>query len=161
LTGNQVSYFVSGKFDHISRDVPLAPVVQAFRELIRQILTEPPQSLARWKENLLAALRDNGRLLTDLVPELELIIGPQPPLPLLSLDQARNRFELTLQSFLDVFATPEHPLVIFLDDLQWIDPASVNLMKLLLVDAYTEHMLIIGAYRDNEVGPGHPLSLML
>src|SRR5262249_49408047 len=92
---------------------------------------------------------------------LELIIGPQPPVPLLSPDQARNRFELTLQNFLDVFATPEHPLVIFLDDLQWIDPASVNLMKLLLVNAYTEHMLIIGAYRDNEVGPGHPLSLML
>src|SRR6185503_6232559 len=104
---------------------------------------------------------DNGRLLTDLVPELELIIGPQPAVPVLSPNQARNRFELTLQNFLDVFASPEHPLVIFLDDLQWIDPASLRLIKLLLVDAYSEHILLIGAYRDNEVDPGHPLSSTL
>src|SRR5262249_16571116 len=99
LTGHQRGYFVSGKFDHISRDVPPAPVVQAFRALILQILTEPLDALTRWKADLLSALGENGRLLTDLVPELELIIGPQPSLPLLSPDQARNRFELTLENF--------------------------------------------------------------
>lgn len=161
LTALRSGSFVAGKFDQISRDAPLAPVVQAFRELILQILTESPESLARWKGDLLEALGENGRLLTDLIPELELIIGRQPEVPPLSPDQAKNRFELTLQSFLDIFADPEHPLVIFLDDLQWIDAASLKLLKLLLVDAYSEHMLIIGAYRDNEVQPGHPLLSML
>jgi predicted ATPase/GAF domain-containing protein/tRNA A-37 threonylcarbamoyl transferase component Bud32 len=160
-SAHQGGYFVSGKFDQISRDVPLAPVLQAFRELILQILTEPPQSLAQWKGDLADALGENGRLLTDLIPELELIIGPQPEVPALAPDQARNRFELTLQNFLDVFASADHPLVIFLDDLQWIDPASLKLLKLLLVDPYTDHMLVIGAYRDNEVQPGHPLTVML
>jgi predicted ATPase/GAF domain-containing protein len=161
FTAGEGGYFVSGKFDLISQEMPLAPVVQAFRDLILQILTESAESVAQWNLDLLRALGGNGRLITDLIPELELIIGPQPELPALSPSQAKNRFEITLQNFLDVFADAEHPLVIFLDDLQWIDPASVNLMKLLLVDAYTEHMLIIGAYRENEVGPGHPLALML
>jgi predicted ATPase/GAF domain-containing protein/tRNA A-37 threonylcarbamoyl transferase component Bud32 len=161
LTAREGGYFVSGKFDHISREMPLAPVMHAFRDLILQVLTEPPQSLAQWKADLLHALGGNGRLLTDLVPELELIIGPQPEPPALSPNQAKNRFEMTLQNFLDVFADPDHPLVIFLDDLQWIDPASLSLLKLLLVDAYSQHMVIIGAYRENEVGPGHPLALTL
>ncbi|HZF50889.1 MAG TPA: AAA family ATPase [Polyangiaceae bacterium] len=160
-SAHQGGYFISGKFDQISRDVPLAPVVHAFRELILQILTEPPRSLAQWKGDIADALGENGRLLTDLIPELELILGPQPEVPALAPDQARNRFELTLQNFLDVFASSEHPLVIFLDDLQWIDPASLKLLKLLLVNPYTEHMLIVGAYRDNEVEPGHPLTMML
>lgn len=160
LVAREGGYFVSGKFDHISQDMPLVPLLHAFRDLILQILSEPARTLAQWKMDLLDALGGNGRLLTDLIPELELIIGPQPELPPLSPNQARNRFEMTLQNFLDVFAEPEHPLVIFLDDLQWIDPASLNLIKLLLVDAYSQNMLIIGAYRDNEVGPGHPLAVM-
>jgi predicted ATPase/GAF domain-containing protein/tRNA A-37 threonylcarbamoyl transferase component Bud32 len=161
LTAHRGGYFVAGKFDQISRDAPLAPVVRAFRELILQLLTESPESLSGWRSELLEALGENGRLLTDLVPELGLIIGTQPEVPALSADQARNRFELTLQRFLDVFAERERPLVIFLDDLQWIDAASLKLLKLLLVDAYSEHMLIIGTYRDNEVQPGHPLLSML
>jgi len=111
LTANESGHFVSGKFDQISRGAPLAPVVQAFRELILQVLTEPPEALAEWKADLLLALGTNGRLVTDLIPELELILGPQPEVPALSPDQAKNRFQLTLQNFLDVFAEPDHPLV--------------------------------------------------
>jgi predicted ATPase len=157
LTGHKGGFFAAGKFDQISRDTPLAPVVHAFRELILQILTEPAAKLAEWKPDLLEALQEQGRLIIDLIPELELIIGPQPVPPALSPDQARNRFQLTLQNFVDVFAGPAHPLVIFLDDLQWIDPASLSFLKLLLVDAYSENVLLIGAYRDNEVALGHPL----
>lgn len=161
LTAHQAGSFVSGKFDAVSRGAPLAPIAQAFRELILQMLTESAESLAEWKSDLLAALGGNGQLIVDLVPELELIIGPQPAVPALSADQARNRFELTLQNFLDIFASPDHPLVIFLDDLQWIDVASLNFLRLLLVDAYTKNVLLIGAYRANEVELGHPLLTML
>ncbi|MRG93764.1 AAA family ATPase [Polyangium spumosum] len=154
-------FFISGKFDQISRDVPLAPVVQALRELVQQLLSEPEEVLARWRRDLLAALAGNGRLLTELVPELSLVLGEQPRLPELPPDQARNRFELTLQNFLGVFATEAHPLVIFLDDLQWMDPTSQRLLQLLLTDAFSRHLLVIGAYRDNEVSPGHPLTTLL
>ncbi|MDC0747912.1 AAA family ATPase [Polyangium mundeleinium] len=150
-------YFISGKFDQLSRDVPLAPVAHAFRELMREILTEPPAALARWKEGLLSALKGNGALLTELVPELALIVGDLPNVPDLPPDQAKNRFELTLLDFLHVFASAAHPVVLFLDDLQWLDPASRRLLHILLTDAFSRHLLIIGAYRDNEVEPGHPL----
>ncbi|TKC89177.1 protein kinase, partial [Polyangium fumosum] len=121
-------YFISGKFDQLSRDVPLAPVVHAFRELMREILTEPPAALARWKEDLLSALKGNGALLTELVPELALVVGDLPKVPELPPDQAKNRFELTLLDFLHVFANAAHPVVLFLDDLQWLDPASRRLL---------------------------------
>jgi predicted ATPase/GAF domain-containing protein/tRNA A-37 threonylcarbamoyl transferase component Bud32 len=154
-------YFVSGKFDQIASDVPLAPIVQALRELTRHILTEPAEALAVWKQALLAALKNNARVLTDLVPELSLIVGPQPELAALGPVEAKNRFNLALSSFLGVIAAPEHPVVIFLDDLQWIDVASLKLLEMLLSDTHTKHLLLIGAYRDNEVQPGHPLSMML
>jgi predicted ATPase/GAF domain-containing protein/anti-anti-sigma regulatory factor/tRNA A-37 threonylcarbamoyl transferase component Bud32 len=157
LTAHRSGYFVSGKFEQMAQDAPLAPIVQALRELILQVLTEPPEALSRRRGELLDALGENGRLITDLIPELELIIGPQPSVPELSPDLAKNRFELTLQNFLDVFAAPERPLVLFLDDLQWIDPASLKLLRLLLVDAYSQNVLLIGAYRSSEVEPGHPL----
>jgi len=150
-------YFISGKFDQLSRDVPLAPVVSAFRELMRGILTEPPKALARWKEDLLSALKGNGALLTELVPELALVVGDLPKVQELPPDQAKNRFELTLLDFLHVFASAAHPVVLFLDDLQWMDPASRRLLQILLTDAFSRQLLIIGAYRDNEVEPGHPL----
>jgi predicted ATPase/tRNA A-37 threonylcarbamoyl transferase component Bud32 len=154
-------YFISGKFDKISQDVPLAPVIHALRELVQQILTEPPASLAQWRIDIVGTLAGNAAVLTELVPELALVIGEQPPAPALPPDQAKNRFEMTLQDFLHVFASEKHPLVIFLDDLQWMDPASQQLMQLLLTDSYSQHQLVIGAYRDNEVEAGRPLSSLL
>lgn len=150
-------YFISGKFEQLARDVPFAPVFSALRELMREILTESPASVAEWKEKILQALKGNGALLTDLVPELVFLLGEQPKVPDLTPDQAKNRFELTLLDFLHVFARKTCPLVLFLDDLQWLDPASRKLLHLLLTDAFSEHLLIIGAYRDNEVEGGHPL----
>ncbi|AUX27424.1 serine/threonine protein kinase [Sorangium cellulosum] len=154
-------YFVSGKFDQMSRDVPLAPVAHALRELTRQILTEPSESLEAWKKELGAALGNNARVLVDLVPELELVLGPQPEVAALGPVETKNRFDFTVQSFIGVVATADHPLVLFLDDLQWIDPASLKLVQMLLRDARSEHLLLIGAYRDNEVELGHPLSALL
>jgi len=154
-------YFISGKFDKISQDVPLAPVIAALRELMKQLLTESSSALAQWKKSILQAVAGNGRILTDLIPELELIIGPQPPVAEIDTYRAKNRFELTLQDFLHVFSVREKPLVIFLDDLQWIDPASQGLLKLLLTDSFSQHHLYVIAYRDNEVDEGHPLPTML
>jgi len=154
-------YFVSGKFDKISQDVPLAPVIHALRDLMKQILTESPAALDQWKQKILQAVAGNGRVLTDLIPELELVIGPQPAVAEVDTYRAKNRFELTLQDFLHVFPTREHPLVFFLDDLQWIDPASQGLLKLLLTDPLSQHQLYVIAYRDNEVEEGHPLLTLL
>lgn len=154
-------YFVSGKFGQIATDVPLAPVVQALRELTRQILTEPAEALAAWKHELLAELKNNARVITDIVPELSIVVGPQPEVPALGPVETKNRFNFAVQSFLSVFASAEHPVVIFLDDLQWIDIASLKLIEMLLCDARLKHLLVIGAYRDNEVQPGHPLAMML
>ncbi len=154
-------YFISGKFDKISQDIPLAPVINALRELMRQILTEPPAALEKWKKKILQALGTNGGVLCDIIPELVHVIGPQPPVAELDTFRAKNRFEMTLQDFLHVFPSAENPLVIFLDDLQWIDPASQGLLKLLLTDPFGRHLLYVGAYRDNEVDEGHPLAIML
>lgn len=161
LIARQGGFLISGKFDQISRDVPLAPIVSALRELVLQILTESPDELEAWKKDLTEATGGSGQVLIDLVPELQLVIGEQPALPQLSPDQAKNRFQLVLLNFLHVFASAEHPLLIFLDDLQWIDHASLLLLNVLLTDTYSEHMLIVGAYRDNETPLGHPLLHML
>jgi predicted ATPase/GAF domain-containing protein len=150
-------YFVRGKFDQIGGSVPLEPVAQAFRELIRQILTEPPGEVEEWKGKLLAAVGANGRLLVELIPELELLIGPQPEAPALGPSEAKNRFDLLMQRFVRVFAAPAHPLAIFLDDLQWADPASLRILEHLLSGEEGQHLLVIGAYRDNEVDAAHPL----
>ena len=149
--------FVRGKFDPICRDVPLAPVAHALRELIRQILTEPAGALAAWKEKLLTAVGANGRLLVELIPELELVLGPQPEVQALGPKESQNRFASLVQRFLQVFASAGHPLALFLDDLQWADPASLKLLGLLLGDPDLCHLLVVGAYRDNEVDAAHPL----
>ena len=154
-------YFVRGKFDPINRDIPLAPVANALRELMRQILTEPAGALAAWREKLGAAVGANGRLLVELIPELELVLGPQPEVPALGPSESQNRFALLMQRFLQVFAAPGRPLAIFLDDLQWADPASLKLLVLLLGDPNMSHLLVIGAYRDNEVDAAHPLPATL
>ncbi|WP_437999498.1 AAA family ATPase [Sorangium sp. So ce185] len=150
--------FISGKFDQFNRSVPYASLAQALRELARHLLTERGEALSRLRRKLATALGQSGQVLVDLLPELELIIGPQPPVPELGAAESQNRLDLVFQSFLRVFATAEHPLVLFLDDLQWADLASLRLLTLLLSDPERGHLLVIGAYRDDEVDAGHPLS---
>jgi predicted ATPase/GAF domain-containing protein/DNA-binding CsgD family transcriptional regulator/tRNA A-37 threonylcarbamoyl transferase component Bud32 len=155
-------YFIAGKFDQLQANTPYAAFIQAFRALIRQLLTESDAEVAAWREKLLAALGHNGRVLLEVIPELELIIGSQPAVPTLPPTESLNRFNLTFQQFSQVFTRPEHPLVIFLDDLQWADGASLQLLELLMTPGMDNRALfLIGAYRDNEVGPAHPLRLMV
>ena len=157
----QKGYFIRGKFDQFNRNIPFSAFVQAFRGLMGQLLGESDIALAAWKTKILAALGENGRVIIDVIPELERIVGAQPPVPELSGSAAQNRFNLLFGKFVRVFATREHPLVIFLDDLQWADSASSNLLKLLVEESETGYLLILGAYRDNEVYPTHPLLLTL
>ena len=153
----QRGYFIKGKFDQFQRDIPFSAFVQSFRELMGQLLAESDTQLARWKECILDALGENGQVIVDVIPELESIIGPQPPVPELAGNASQNRFNRLLQKFIQAFTQPEHPLVIFLDDLQWADAASLQLMKLIVGNGTTGYLLMLGAYRDNEVFPAHPL----
>jgi serine/threonine protein kinase len=157
----QRGYFIKGKFDQFKRNIPFSAWVQALQNLMRQLLTETAAVVQEWKAKILAALGENGQVIIEVIPELELLIGKQPPAPELEGSAAQNRFNFLFQSFIRVFATQEHPLVIFLDDLQWADSASLKLMQLLLGDGDTRSLLLIGAYRDNEVSPAHPLMLTL
>ncbi|MEM9009211.1 MAG: serine/threonine-protein kinase PknK [Cyanobacteria bacterium P01_F01_bin.86] len=157
----QRGYFIKGKFDQFNRNIPFSAFVQAFRSLVGQLLSESDDELANWKTNILTALGKSAQVLIEVIPELEHIIGKQPTPPELSGNAAQNRFNLLFQKFIAVFTTPEHPLVIFLDDLQWADSASLNLMKVLMGDNITGYLLLLGAYRDNEVFPAHPLILTL
>ena len=124
--------FASGKFDQYKRDIPYSTLVQAFQSLVRPLLGKSEAELARWRETLLEALGPNGRLMVDLVPELKLIIGEQPPVPELPPQDAQRRFQLVFRRFIGVFARPEHPLALFLDDLQWLDAATLDLLEDLL-----------------------------
>ncbi|HSF75015.1 MAG TPA: AAA family ATPase [Microcoleus sp.] len=155
----QRGYFIKGKFDQFQRNIPFSAFVQAFRDLMGQLLTESDVQLEQWKNQILETVGDNGQVIIEVIPELEKIIGEQPPAVELSGTAAQNRFNLLFQKFTQVFTSAEHPLVMFLDDLQWADSASLKLMQLLMVD--TGHLLIVGAYRDNEVNPAHPLMLTL
>ncbi|MDK2409441.1 AAA family ATPase [Aphanizomenon sp. PH219] len=150
-------YFISGKYDQFQRNIPFSALVQAFRSLMRQLLTENTVQLQEWKIQVLSALGEQAQVIIDVIPELENIIGQQSPVPELTGNASENRFNLLFSKFIQVFATGEHPLVIFLDDLQWADIASLKLIKLLMCEKYTKYLLLIGAYRDNEVNPGHPL----
>ncbi len=154
-------YFIQGKFDQFNRNIPYSAFVQSFRDLIGQLLGESDRDLIDWKQNILEALGDQGQVMIDLIPELQQIIGPQPSVPELTGSAAQNRFYLLLGKLIDVFATKEHPLVIFLDDLQWADSASLTLLNLLIQQSKQNCLLILGAYRDNEVFPAHPLMLTL
>ncbi len=153
--------FVAGKFDQLARNVPYAALSRACGDIVRSILTDSAEALAVWRERLLGTLGANGQVVVDLVPELAVVIGPQPPVQELGPNESQHRFERTFQEFLAVFMSERHPLVLFLDDLQWADPASLRFIHLLLADRRRGHLLVIGAYRDNEVGPAHPLSLAL
>jgi predicted ATPase/signal transduction histidine kinase/DNA-binding response OmpR family regulator/tRNA A-37 threonylcarbamoyl transferase component Bud32 len=157
----QRGYFINGKFDQFQRNIPYRAVIQAFRELMRQLLSESASQLARWREELLAVLGANGQVIIEVIPEVELIVGVQPPVPQLPPAETQNRFNQVFQNFVRVFASAEHPLVIFVDDLQWADSASLKLIEFFMTGARTSYMLIIGAYRDNEVTGAHPLILTL
>jgi PAS domain S-box-containing protein len=149
--------FASGKFDQYKRDIPYATLGQAFQSLIRSLLALPEEGLARWRDSLSEALGSNGQLMVNLVPELELVIGKQPPVAVLPPRDAKNRFQMVFRRFLAVFARKEHPLALFLDDLQWLDAATLDLIEHLVIHSEVQHLQLIGAYRDNEVGPSHPL----
>jgi len=149
--------FASGKFDQYKRDIPYATLAQAFQGLIRALLGKSDAELAGWRDALREALGPNGRLMIDVVPELKLLIGEQPPVQELSPQQAQGRLQLVFRRFLGVFARPEHPLVLFLDDLQWLDAATLDMLADLLTQADVHQLLVIGAYRDNEVDSTHPL----
>jgi len=157
----QRGYFIKGKFDQFQRNIPFSAFVQAFRDLMGQLLTESDAQIQHWKTKILSALGDQGQVIIEVIPELERIIGKQPPVGELSGTSAQNRFNLLFQKFIQVFTTKGHPLVIFLDDLQWADSASLKLMQLLMSETDTRYLLLIGAYRDNEVSPAHPLILTL
>ncbi len=157
----QRGYFITGKFDPFQRATPYVSLLQAFRSLVRQLLTETEAEISAWREKLLRALGPNGQVVSAVIPEVELIIGPQPAVPDLPPLEAQNRFNLVFQNFIKVFTRPEHPLVIFLDDLQWADGASLKLLEVLMTASEGEYLFLIGAYRDNEVNETHPLPLTL
>lgn len=153
--------FASGKFDQYKRDIPYATLAQAFQSLIRSLLSKSEEELSKWRDTIREAIEPNGLLIVDLVPELKHIIGEQPSVPELPLQDAQGRFQLVLRRFISVFARPEHPLALFLDDLQWLDAATLDLLEDLLTRTDLKHLLLIGAYRDNEVSPSHPLTRKL
>lgn len=156
---NHQGYFIAGKFDQYQRDIPYYAIIQALKSLIAQLLTETKEQLAQWRAKLKVALGVNGQVIVDLIPEIELVIGKQLDLPDLEPKEVQNRFNLVFQNFILVFTQPEHPLVLFLDDLQWVDSASLKLIQLLVNTPDINSLLLIGAYRDREVDATHPLLL--
>ena len=149
--------FATGKFEQYKRDIPYFTVVQAFREFMLDILAESEGSIAAWRDRIRNALGQEASLIVDLIPEVGLVIGPQPAVPELSLSEAETRLRRVLRDFLGAFASDERPLVVFLDDLQWADPASLRLLADLAIHPSTRGLLLVGAYRDSDVGPTHPL----
>jgi predicted ATPase/signal transduction histidine kinase/ActR/RegA family two-component response regulator len=149
--------FISGKFDQYKRDIPYATLAQAFRTLIRQILSESEAEVDGWRNTIRKAVGPNGQLIVNLIPELEFVIGKQPLVAELPATEAENRFHRVFRSFLGVFACKGHPLALFLDDLQWLDAATLKLLEHLITHPDVRHLLIIGAFRDNEVSASHPL----
>lgn len=154
----QNGYFISGKFDQFERHIPYAALVETFRSLVRQLLGETEARLREWRERLLAALDQNGQVLVEAIPEIEKIIGPQPPVPTLSPVEAQNRFSLVFKNFIEVFSRAENPLVIFLDDLQWTDAASLKMLEMLMTSPDNRYIFLIGAYRSEEVRPVYPFA---
>jgi len=154
-------YFISGKFDQFERNIPYNAIAHALQKLVQHLLGEPDAQVEQWRSHLLTALGSNGQLIIDVIPEVELLIGKQSPVPDVGATEAQNRFNRVFLKFIRVFCSEEHPLAIFLDDLQWIDSATLKLIELMLLDEQTQFLFLIGAYRDNEVTPTHPLALTL
>ncbi|WP_338846640.1 AAA family ATPase [Massilia sp. W12] len=149
--------FVAGKFDQFKRNIPYATLAAAFQTLVRQILAQSEEELTQWRSVLMQALGANGKLMLDIIPELKFIIGPQPAPVDLAPIEAQNRFQMVFRQFLGVCATPKHPLILFLDDMQWIDAASLQLLQHIMSHGSLQYFLLIGAWRDNEITPAHPL----
>jgi len=159
--GQQSGYFIGGKFDQLQRDVPFSAIVMALHDLVRQLLAESQQQQRAWRDAIVGAVGRNGRVITEVVPALERIIGPQPPLAPLEPTESQNRFNHVFQSFLQVFCRENRPLIVFLDDMQWADPASLRLLTSLLSAAGTHSLLAIASCRDNEVVASHPFMLAI
>jgi predicted ATPase/signal transduction histidine kinase len=153
--------YAAGKFDQYKRDIPYVTLAQAFQGLVRSLLSQGEAELGRWRNLLSEALGSNGQLIVNFVPELELIVGKQPTVPELAPQEAKNRFQMVFRRFLSVFACKEHPLVLFLDDLQWLDSATLDLLEEMVTNPDVRHLLLVGAYRDNEVDPLHPIVRIL
>ena len=153
--------FASGKFDQYKRDIPYATLVQALQSLVRSLLSKSDEELSAWRSALHEAFGPNGRLVVDLIPELQLIIGEQPPVAELLPQEAQGRFHLLFRRFIGVFARAKHPLTLFLDDLQWVDAATLDLIEDLLTQSDLHHLMLVGAYRDNEIDSAHPLKRKL
>jgi PAS domain S-box-containing protein len=149
--------FASGKFDQYKRDIPYATLAQAFQSLVRSLLAKSEADLRTWRDRLREALDPNGQLMVDLVPELKLVIGEQPLVPELPPQDAQRRFQLVFRRFVGVFARAQHPLALFLDDLQWLDAATLDVLEDLLRQPDVGYLMLVGAYRDNEVSSTHPL----
>ncbi len=150
-------YFIGGKFDQFQRQVPYSALIQAFQSLIHQLLTEPPNRVAGWKTQILEAVGENGQVILDVLPDLHLLIGPQPPVPMLGAEENKNRFMATFQDFIEIFCRADHPLVLFLDDLQWADASTLDLLAQIMKREQKRYLFIIGGYRDNEVDDSHLL----
>jgi diguanylate cyclase (GGDEF)-like protein len=154
-------YFIFGKYEQFNKDVPYSSIIQAFQGLIKQLLSESDDRISSWKEKLISALGPNGRVITDVIPDMEYIIGKQPDVESLGPEESQNRFNIVFRNFINVFTTADHPVALFLDDLQWADLASLKLIKTIMTGSATKFLFLIGAYRDNEASGHHPLSLML
>ncbi|MBV8414091.1 MAG: serine/threonine-protein kinase PknK, partial [Verrucomicrobia bacterium] len=153
--------FLSGKFDQNRRDMPCAAFAQAFRTLIRQILSKSEIEVQYWRDAILDAVGSNGQLIINLIPEVELVIDKQPPVPELQPAEAENRFQMVFRAFVGVFARETHPLALFLDDLQWLDAATLKLLEDLITHSDVQYLLLIGAFRDKEINRSHPLMEVL
>ncbi|PZO37910.1 MAG: serine/threonine protein kinase [Pseudanabaena frigida] len=154
-------YFISGKFDQFQRNIPYRAIADALQKLVRQLLSEPDEQVEQWRSLLQTALGSNGQLIVDVIPEVELIIGKQSSVPEVGATEAQNRFNRVFQQFIRVFCSKDRPLAIFLDDLQWVDSATLKLIELIMLDEQIQSLFLIGAYRDNEVNPTQPLVLTL
>jgi predicted ATPase len=150
-------YCISGKFERFERNIPYSALLQAFRQLLNQLLTESDAAIAAWRERLLHALQPNAQLLIEVLPELELILGKHAPTPELDAQATHNRFTSVVQNFVRVFASKTHPLVLFVDDLQWAGWSSLRLIEAIVAGCRDHSLLVIGAYRENEVELHHPL----
>ncbi|MBS3758346.1 MAG: AAA family ATPase [Desulfobacterales bacterium] len=151
------AYFIVGKAEQYKRDIPYYPIIQAFKEFAHQVMCETDTQINALKNRILTAIGVNAGLLLHIIPELEPVIGKQPALTLLGPEESRRRFNFVFKEFVKKCASPENPLVIFVDDLQWADAASLEFLRMLAVEPGTSHLLIIGAYRDNAMDASHPL----
>ena len=154
-------YFIMGKFEQFKNDIPYSAIIKALDNFVNQLLVESSSQVETWKESILKAVGNNGQVIVDVIPTLELIIGKQPPIPQLGAVETKNRFNLVFKNFMKIIATNEHPLVMFIDDLQWADSASLNYMKMMMKDNSNKYLLVIGAYRDNDTNLLSPIMSLI